>query len=208
MNNIQIEQKYKEFNEKYNLGNVDFSKYTLGRTKFQIEHFVLREHDCPERKFLQLITELKSLRDGAVIDWLEQKKLQIEIDRLLKTGDEIDEIEATKKQFNLIALQDAMLYRSREIKAFVELLHQFEKIYTYEEIEAAEPLYWDKRLTRQMAEDMVSAQTGINPGNVRSAIQADISAEKYLSGFKEHLLEQMRIPSTMIETEKNNILQQ
>jgi hypothetical protein len=42
-----------------------------------------------------------------------------------------------------------------------------------------------------MAEDMVSAQTGINPGNIRSAIQANVSTEKYLSGFEKHLLDQI-----------------
>ena len=117
--------------------------------------------------------------------------MKIEIDRLLATGDEIDAIEALKKQYKLANMQETMLYREREIKTLVKILNTFPKMYTYEEIEAAEPAYWEKRLNRQMAEDMVSAQTGINPGNIRSAIQANVSTEKYLSGFEKHLLDQI-----------------
>jgi hypothetical protein len=191
MNEQQLIQKQREFNEVYGLGSLNLAHYTLGRTRFQLENFVMKEHDCLERKFLQVIVELKSLRDGAIIDWLEQQKIKIEIDRLLATGDEIDAIEAVKKQYKLFNMQETMLYREREVKTLVEILKTFPKMYTYEEIEAAEPAYWEKRLNRQMAEDMVSAQTGINPGNIRSAIQANVSTEKYLSGFEKHLLDQI-----------------
>ena len=166
------------------------SQYTLGRTRFQLENFVLKEHDCPERMFLQAVTELKSLRDGTIIDWLEQQKIKIEIKRLLATGDEIDAIEATKKQYILGTMQENMKNREREIKVLADALKKFPKIYTIEDIEAAEAGYWNKRLTRQMSEDMISAQTGINQGNIRAAIEANTSVEQYLLGFKQHLLDQ------------------
>jgi hypothetical protein len=201
MNEI-IQQKYKDFNDYYDLGSLDMSQYTLGRTRFQLENFVLREHDCPERMFLQVITELKALRDGTIIDWLEQQKIKIEIKRLLATGDEIDALEATKKHYILCTMQESMKNREREIRILADALKKFPKIYTIEDIEAAESVYWDKRLTRQMAEDMVSAQTGINQGNIRAAIEANTSVEQYLSGFKEHLLKQFN-PQEM---NPNNLL--
>ena len=201
MNEI-IQQKYKDFNDHYGLGSLDMSQYTLGRTRFQLENFVLREHDCPERMFLQVITELKSLRDGTIIDWLEQQKIKIEIKRLLATGDEIDAIEATKKQYILGTMQENMKNREREIKVLADVLKKFPKMYTIEDIEAAEADYWEKRLTRQMGEDMVSAQTGINPGNIRAAIEANTSVEQYLSGFKQHLLKQFNSQ----EPNPNNLL--
>jgi hypothetical protein len=189
MSNI-IHQKYQDFNNTYGLGSLDLSQYTLGRTRFQLENFVVKEHDCLERKFLQTVTELKSLRDGTIIDYLEQEKIKIEIKRLLATKDEIDFIEATKKQYILGTMQENMKYREREIIILADILKKFPKMYTYEEIESAEAGYWEKRLTRQMSEDMISAQTGINQGNIRSAIQANTSVENYLSGFKQHLLDQ------------------
>jgi hypothetical protein len=207
MNNTQVQKKFEEFNETYGLGTLDLSKYTLGRTRFQLENFVVKEHDCPERKFLQVIVELKALRDGAIVDMFEQQKIKIEINRLLATGDEIDAIEAAKKQYTLGMMQESMKYREREIQVLVDLLKQFPKMYTYEEIEAGEKTYWEKRLTRQIAEDMVTAQTGINQGNIRSAIQAGTSVEKYFLAFQEHFLTQMKHPELSVPTQNMNVLE-
>ena len=87
-------------------------------------------------------------------------------------------------------MQENMKNREREIKVLADALKKFPKIYTIEDIEAAEAGYWNKRLTRQMSEDMISAQTGINQGNIRAAIEANTSVEQYLLGFKQHLLDQ------------------
>jgi len=167
--------KFNEFNKNYDLGNLNLSSYYSGRTKFQLEHFVQNEHDAPERKFLQLIMELRSLRDGYIMDSLEIEKIKLEIDKLLSTNDPIDKIEAMKKQYTLGCMNETMGLRNREVQTISELLKKLPKIYTYEEIEAAEKSYWEKRLTRQCAEEMVSRTTGINPGNIRSLIQADCS---------------------------------
>lgn len=191
----------KEFNKKYDLSGINLNKYYSGRTKFQLEHFVQMEHDCPERQFLQLIMELKALRDGWYIDTLEMKKIEIQIDRLLATKDEIDHIEALKKEYTLATLKEGMEYREREIKNILEALRKLPKIYTYEEIENAESRYWEKRLARQATEDMMSAQTGINPGNIRSIIQANTSLKKSFLEFQQSLLDSMYSSKKQILTE-------
>jgi hypothetical protein len=173
--------KHQQFNKDYDLGDLNLSSYYSGRTKFQLEHFVQNEHDCPERKFLQLMMELKCLRDGFIIDSLEIEKTKLQIEQLLSTQNPIDKIEALKKQYSLGLLNESMTLRKREVKDICELLKKLPKIYTYEEIQAAEKTYWEKRLTRQCAEEMVSRTTGINPGNIRSLIQADCAlGEKFL----------------------------
>lgn len=165
--------KHQQFNKDYDLGDLNLSSYYSGRTKFQLEHFVQNEHDCPERKFLQLMMELKSLRDGFIMDSLEIEKTKLQIEQLSSTQNPIDKIEALKKQYSLGLLNESMTLRKREVKDICELLKKLPKIYTYEEIQAAEKTYWEKRLTRQCAEEMVSRTTGINPGNIRSLIQSD-----------------------------------
>ena len=177
-----------EFSSKFDLGAIDFSKYTAGRTSFQLERFVMQEHDLPERKFLQLMMELKSMRDGFIGDCFEIEKLKIEIKRLLATNDEIDNLEACKKQYILRQHEENMIFREREIKTIVRLINSLPKIYTYDEIEAAESVYWERRLTRQAFEDMVSAQTGINQGNVRANIQAATTMAPSLLDFKQKML--------------------
>jgi len=187
MDNL-LDNKLKEFSSKFDLGAIDFSKYTAGRTSFQLERFVMQEHDLPERKFLQLMMELKSMRDGFIGDCFEIEKLKIEIKRLLATNDEIDNLEACKKQYILRQCEENMIFREREIKTIVRLINSLPKIYTYDEIEAAESVYWERRLTRQAFEDMVSAQTGINQGNVRANIQAATTMAPSLLDFKQKML--------------------
>lgn len=187
MDNL-LDNKLKEFSNKFDLGAIDFSKYTAGRTSFQLERFVMQEHDLPERKFLQLMMELKSMRDGFIGDCFEIEKLKIEIKRLLATNDEIDNLEACKKQYILCQHEENMIFREREIKTIVRLINSLPKIYTYDEIEAAESVYWEHRLTRQAFEDMVSAQTGINQGNVRANIQAATTMAPSLLDFKQKIL--------------------
>jgi hypothetical protein len=177
-----LTDKFNQLNKDYDLGELNLNSYYAGRTKFQLEHFVQNEHDTPERKFLQLIMELKSLRDGYIIDSLEIEKIKLQIDDLLSTGNKIDKIEALKKQYTLGTMNEAMEYRKREIKNISDLLKKLPKFYTYEEIEASEKNYWERRLTRQCVEEMVSRSTGINPGNIRSIIQSECAlGEKFLA---------------------------
>lgn len=197
MDNL-LDSKLKEFSDKFDLGAIDFSKYTAGRTSFQLERFVMQEHDLPERKFLQLMMELKSMRDGFIGDCFEIEKLKIEIKRLLATNDEIDNLEACKKQYILRQYEENMIFREREIKTIVRLINGLPKIYTYDEIEAAESVYWEHRLTRQAFEDMVSAQTGINQGNVRANIQAATTMAPSLLDFKQKMLTNFINPTTYI----------
>lgn len=197
MNNL-LDNKLKEFSDKFDLGKIDFSKYTAGRTSFQLERFVMQEHDLPERKFLQLMMELKSMRDGFISDCFEIEKLKIEIKRLIATNDEIDNLEACKKQYILRQCEENMIFREREIKTIVRLINALPKIYTYDEIEAAESIYWEHRLTRQAFEDMVSAQTGINQGNVRANIQAGTTMAPSLLDFKQKMLTNFINPITYI----------
>jgi len=197
MNNL-LDYKLKEFSDKFDLGKIDFSKYSAGRTSFQLERFVMQEHDLPERKFLQLMMELKSMRDGFISDCFEIEKLKIEIKRLIATNDEIDNLEACKKQYILRQCEENMIFREREIKTIVRLINALPKIYTYDEIEAAESIYWEHRLTRQAFEDMVSAQTGINQGNVRANIQAGTTMAPSLLDFKQKMLTNFINPITYI----------
>lgn len=197
MDNL-LDNKLKEFSDKFDLGKIDFSKYTAGRTSFQLERFVMQEHDLPERKFLQLMMELKSMRDGFIGDCFEIEKLKIEIKRLLANNDEIDNLEACKKQYMLRQYEENMIFREREIKTIVRLINSLPKIYTYDEIEAAESVYWEHRLTRQAFEDMVSAQTGINQGNVRANIQAATTMAPSLLNFKQKMLTNFINPTTYI----------
>lgn len=177
------------FNDYCNLGNLNLNKYYAGRTKFQLEHFVQNEHDMPERKFLQLIMELKNIRDGFITDSLEMEKLKIEIQELSSSNKSIDKIEALKKQYALAVMNEGMEFRKREINTICDLMKKLPKIYNYEEIEAAEKIYWEKRLKRQCAEEMAGHAIGVNPGNLRSMILADNELGNKFLEFQNMVME-------------------
>ena len=100
-----------------------------------------------------------------------------------------DKIEALKKQYSLGLLNESMTLRKREVKDICELLKKLPKTYTYEEIEAAEKTYWEKRLKRQCAEEMAGNAIGINPGNLRSMILADNELGNKFLEFQNMVIE-------------------
>lgn len=118
------------------------------RSRYQLIHFVIGQHDTPEMQFYQLMMELQDTGYKLRIAELAVKKAEIEIARLLETGDELDAIEAEEKQVGLEQTQIVMKGAHREMAVLEDLFNECQH-YTRDEIEHAQPEYWEKRLTRQ-----------------------------------------------------------
>ena len=118
------------------------------RSRYQLIHFVLGQHDTPEMQFYQLMMELQDMGYKLRMARLGVKKLEIEIARLLETGDELDAIEAEEKQVNLEQTMIVMRGAEREVAVLEDIFNSCQH-YTRDEIEHAQPEYWEKRLTRQ-----------------------------------------------------------
>lgn len=119
------------------------------RSNYQIEKFVINQHDTPETQYQQCLIELQNLYYTIKTVSLELKKTEIEIKRLRSTGDEINEIEAQIKELGLEQTRLVGIGAFRELKKLYEIFLSFDKKYTREEIEANQPVYWSKRLNRQ-----------------------------------------------------------
>ena len=118
------------------------------RSRYQLIHFVLGQHDTPEMQFYQLMMELQDMGYKLRMARLGVKKLEIEIARLLETGDELDAIEAEEKQVNLEQTMIVMRGAEREVAVLEDIFNSCQH-YTRDEIEHAQPEYWEMRLTRQ-----------------------------------------------------------
>ena len=118
------------------------------RSRYQLIHFVIGQHDTPEMRFYQLCLELQDMGYKLRVAQLGIRKAEIEIARLLKTGDEIDAIEAEEKQVGLEQTQIVMRGAERELAILTDLFDESQK-FTRDEIEHAQPEYWQKRMTRQ-----------------------------------------------------------
>lgn len=118
------------------------------RSRFQLIHFVIGQHDTPEMRFYQLCLELQDMGYKLRTAQLSIRKAEVEIARLLETGDEIDAIEAEEKQIGLEQTLIVMRGAERELAVLTDLFDESQK-FTRDEIEHAQPEYWEKRLTRQ-----------------------------------------------------------
>jgi polyribonucleotide nucleotidyltransferase len=119
------------------------------RSNFQIEKFVVNQHDTDEMRYVQTVIELQQLYYTIKTVSLEMKKTEIEIKKLRKSKNEVDEIDAQIKELGLEQTRLVGIGAFRELDQLLKIYNSFEKKYTREEIEAAQPDYWNKRLSRQ-----------------------------------------------------------
>ena len=129
------------------------------RSRFQIIHFVIGQHDTPEMQFYQLCLELQDMGYKLRVAELSVRKTEIEIRRLLETGDELDAIEAEEKQVGLEQTLIVVRGAEREMAILTDLFDESQK-FTRDEIEHAQPEYWQKRLTRQTNLQIMSGNVG------------------------------------------------
>ncbi len=125
------------------------------RSRYQLIHFVLGQHDTAEMQFYQLCIELQDMGYKLRMAELNVKKTEVEIARLVETGDELDAIEAEEKQVGLEQTQIVMRGAQREIAILEDIFNECQH-YTRDEIEHAQPEYWQARLTRQTNLQMMS----------------------------------------------------
>jgi len=129
------------------------------RSRYQLVHFVLGQHDTPEMRFYQLCLELQDMGHKLRIAQLGVRKAEIEIRRLVETGDELDAIEAEEKQVGLDHTRIVMLGAEREVAILTDLFDESTH-YTRAEIEHAQPEYWQARLTRQTNLQLMAGGVG------------------------------------------------
>jgi hypothetical protein len=125
------------------------SEIQQSRSRFQLEKFVVGQHDTVEMQYLQVCLEINELITSMELAKLEIRKTSIFIDRLKESSDEIDHIEAEKLQISLRQKALSMYGAQRELEILIDIYNSFSHKYTRQEIEDAQPEYWEKRLFRQ-----------------------------------------------------------
>ena len=129
------------------------------RSRFQLIHFVIGQHDTPEMRFYQLCLELQDMGLKLRLAQINIRKAEVEIARLLETGDELDALEAEEREVGLEQTRIVMLGAEREIAVLTDLFDESTH-YTRAEIEHAQPEYWQARLTRQTNLQLMAGGVG------------------------------------------------
>jgi hypothetical protein len=143
------------------------------RSRFQLERFVLGQHATEEMKYYQTVIELQDAIYKYKLAQINVKKSELKIARLRSTKDELDELKAQELELGLAQTQFAMLGAEREMKHLIEIWSTFEQKYTRDEIEAAQPDYWQARLSNN-AKAMLMGGGGVNPAHIEAMEQAGV----------------------------------
>lgn len=143
------------------------------RSRFQLERFVLGQHSTPEMRYYQTVIELQDMIYKYKLAQIAVKKADIKIARLRASGDELDELKAEEVELALIQTRFTMLGAERELKNLMEIWDNFEHKYTREEIESAQPDYWQARLTNN-AKAMLMGGSSVNAAHIEAMDQAGV----------------------------------
>ena len=143
------------------------------RSRFQLEAFVLGQHATAEMKYYQTCIELQDAIYKYKLAQISVKKSQLKIARLRSTKDDLDELKAQELELGLAQTQFAMLGAEREMKHLIEIWDTFEQKFTRAEIEAAQPDYWQARLTNN-AKAMLMGGSSVNAAHIEAMEQAGV----------------------------------
>jgi hypothetical protein len=143
------------------------------RSRFQLERFVLGQHATPEMQYYQTVLELQDSIYKYKLAVIAVKKAELKITKLRATGDQLDELKAQEVELGLEQTQIAMVGAEREMKHLIEIFDSFTHKYTRNEIEAAQPDYWQSRLTNN-AKAMLMGGSGVNPAHIEAMEQAGV----------------------------------
>jgi hypothetical protein len=143
------------------------------RSRFQLERFVLGQHATPEMQYYQVCIELQDMIYKYKLAEINKKKTDLKIERLRSTGDELDELKAQEIELGQAQTAFAVIGAQRELAHLIDIWDTFEHKYTREEIEAAQPDYWQARLTNN-AKAMLMGGQSVNAAHIEAMEQAGV----------------------------------
>lgn len=153
------------------------------RTDFQIEHFVLGQHDTKPMQFHQVCMEIVELSYNIRIGVLELEKMSVRRQRLLESNDPVDALDAQILDIS-IERSSAVLHGSLdELNSLIACYESFPHKYLRSEIESDQLNYWKNRLVRQAALEESAVSTA-HSEHLNSLLQAGILHKSMFIGSK------------------------
>jgi predicted transcriptional regulator len=143
------------------------------RSRFQLERFVLGQHATAEMQYYQTCIELQDMIHKYKLAEINKKKTDLKIARLRSTGDELDELKAQEIELGQEQTKFAFIGAQRELAHLIDIWESFQHKYTRQEIEAAQPDYWQARLTNN-AKAMLMGGASVNPAHIEAMEQAGV----------------------------------
>ena len=176
-----------------NRWNDSETELAQGRSDFQIEKFIIHDNFTIPSAFKSALINRKSVAEGLLQQIIDAKKATREFhykwDGKDKTqpiwwkthqgGEELCWYDIDEFHFNrmLEGLNRGFKACVEELECFDKLIHRLvelngDKLISREQYNEDQPNYWERRLANQSLDDLLSAKTGVNPGNIRSMRRA------------------------------------
>lgn len=164
-----------------------------GRSNFQIEKFIIHDNFTLPSAFKSALINRKSVAEGLLQQVIEAKRSAREFHYKWEGKDKSQPIWWKNREggeslcwydideFHFHRMLEGL---NRGFKAAVEELECFDKLInrlielnggklvTREQYNQDQPNYWERRLANQSLDDLLSARTGVNAGNIRSMRRA------------------------------------
>jgi len=164
-----------------------------GRSDFQIEKFIVHDNFTIPSAFKSALINRKSVAEGLLQQIIDAKKATREFHykwegkdktqpiwwKTHQGGEELCWYDIDEFHFNrmLEGLNRGFKACVEELECFDKLIHRLvelngDKLISREQYNEDQPNYWERRLANQSLDDLLSAKTGVNPGNIRSMRRA------------------------------------
>jgi predicted transcriptional regulator len=143
------------------------------RSRFQLKRFVIGSHATTEMQYYQTCLELQDMIYKFQVAQIAVKKAELKIIRLREAKDEMKELKAQETEIGLRQTRLAMIGAERELNDLVAIFDSFETKFTRADIEAAQPDYWNARLTGN-AKAMLMGGSSVNAAHIEAMEQAGI----------------------------------
>ena len=141
------------------------------RSDYQLQHFVIGQHDTPHMQYRQILIEVKSLIIKIRFAKLDIDKKRIKIDAL--TDAPLDAIKAEKLRLGIAITLDAIEGANRELSFLLRLAEEYPQ-YTAQDIEDDQTHYWQARLERQAMIEKMSVEHQMSSANLTSMLNAGL----------------------------------
>jgi len=160
------------------------------RSRYQLERFVLGQHDTVEMQFYQCVIELNDTLRKYRLAEVSKVRMEREIARLEESDDEDADLDLAEKKIEYEFFLGVMRGGERELLCLLDIYKQIPH-FSRDEIDHAQPEYWDKRLTRQ-------TQLQIMAGNVQ---WAQLDSMRQIDRLEPMIEEQQRMMTEIAEKE-------
>jgi hypothetical protein len=164
-----------------------------GRSDFQIEKFIIHDNFTIPSAFKAALINRRSVAEGLLQQVIEAKRAAREFHykwdgkdknqpiwwKTREGGEELAWYDIDEFHFHrmLEGLNRGFKAAVEELECFDKLINRLiqlndGKLVSREQYNEDQPNYWERRLANQSLDDLLSARTGVNAGNIRSMRRA------------------------------------